>query len=501
MSKKKLSLIALILMIFSSVYGFANMPRSFYLMGYAAIPWYFFTALLFFIPYAFMISEYGAAFRKEKGGILSWMDKSVGGRFAFIGTFMWYASYAVWMVSVSSSLWLVLSYAFYGQDQTASWSLFGLNSVQTLGVLGIFLVLFVTAVGSRGLGNISKVAAVGGVATAFLNVVLLAGGLIVYLKNGHLAQPIENITQSFTVSPMAEYQSTLGMLAFLTFAIFSFGGLEAIGSLADETENPEKNFPKGILIAAAVVALGYALGILACGAFTNWGELLSHDKVHMGNVAYVVLNNLGYQLGLSFGADQATAVILGNWMARYVGASMFIALVSAFFILSYSPLRTLIQGSPKGIWPEKLCRINKNDMPANAMWAQALLVVVIIGFVSFGGQNASQFFRVLILMTNVAMSIPYMFLAIAFIFFKKKQLAGEFGQSFMVFKTQRSATIFAIVVTVIVGFANFFAIIEPTVQDSNGGLFQSIAMICGPVFFAIVGYMVYSRHQKRQGKH
>ena len=498
MPQKKLTLIALILMIFSSVYGFANMPRSFYLMGYAAIPWYFFIALFFFIPYAFMISEYGAAFRKEKGGILAWMDKSVGGGFAFIGTFMWYASYAVWMVSVSSSLWLILSYAFYGQDQTATWSLFGLSSVQTLGVLGIILVIIVTAIGSRGLGNISKVATVGGIATAFLNVVLILGGLVVYLKNGHLAQPIENVVQSFTVSPMHEYQSTLGMLAFLTFALFSFGGLEAIGTLADEIKDPERNFPKGILIAAVVVALGYALGILACGAFTNWGEVLHSDKVHMGNVAYIVLNNLGYQLGISFGADQSTAIVLGNWMARYVGASMFISLVSAFFILSYSPLRTLIEGSPKGIWPEKLCRMNKNDMPANAMWAQAVLVIILIAFVSFGGQNASQFFRVLTLMTNVAMSIPYVFLSVAFIFFKKKQLAGEFGKSFMVFKTQRTATIFAVIVTLIIGFANFFAIIEPVVQRDKGGVFQSVAMVCGPILFGIVGYIVYSRHQKRQ---
>ena len=47
---KKLTLVSLILMIFTSVFGFANMPRAFYLMGYAAIPWYILSAILFFIP-------------------------------------------------------------------------------------------------------------------------------------------------------------------------------------------------------------------------------------------------------------------------------------------------------------------------------------------------------------------------------------------------------------------------------------------------------------------
>ena len=99
---KKLTLVSLILMIFTSVFGFANMPRAFYLMGYAAIPWYVLSAILFFIPYAFMMSEYGSAFKKETGGIYSWMEKSVGPKYAFIGTFMWYASYIIWMVNVTT---------------------------------------------------------------------------------------------------------------------------------------------------------------------------------------------------------------------------------------------------------------------------------------------------------------------------------------------------------------------------------------------------------------
>lgn len=72
-STKKLNLTALILMIFTSVFGFANMPRSFYLMGYAAIPWYMLSAVVFFIPYAFMMAEYGAAFKKKaEECILGW---------------------------------------------------------------------------------------------------------------------------------------------------------------------------------------------------------------------------------------------------------------------------------------------------------------------------------------------------------------------------------------------------------------------------------------------
>ncbi len=55
-------------MIFTSVFGFANSPSAYYLMGYSAIPFYIFSALLFFIPFALMMAEMGAAYRKEEGG-------------------------------------------------------------------------------------------------------------------------------------------------------------------------------------------------------------------------------------------------------------------------------------------------------------------------------------------------------------------------------------------------------------------------------------------------
>ncbi len=79
-NEKKLTLMSLILMIFTSVFGFTNITRAYFLMGYSAIPWYILSALTFFIPYAFMIAEFGAAFRKETGGIYSWMNKSVNSK-------------------------------------------------------------------------------------------------------------------------------------------------------------------------------------------------------------------------------------------------------------------------------------------------------------------------------------------------------------------------------------------------------------------------------------
>lgn len=488
---KKLTLIPLVLMIFTSVFGFANMPRAFYLMGYSAIPWYLFGAITFVVPYAFMVSEYGAAFKDEKGGIYSWMSKSIGPRYAFIGTFMWFFAYVIWMVSTSSSIWIPFANAIFGSDTTSKWSLLGLTSTQTIGVMGIIWIIFVTIIGSRGLDKIKRITGIAGVAVTLLNVVLIGGAIIIFILNkGHLAQPITSM-KDFVVGPNPAYINPIAMMSFAVFAIFAFGGIEVVGGLVDEADNPTKTFPKAITLAAIIIAIAYAIGIFMCGVFTNWGRDLSGSSVNMANVAYVVMKNFGVQMGLSFGATAAASAQIGLWVARFVGLSMFIALTGAFFTITYSPVKQLIEGTPKEMWPKWLTKENKKGMPLNAMTVQCIIVVIIIFLTSFGGQNADAFFSKLVLMTNVAMTIPNMFIAGAFYAFKKKQ---EIEKPFEIFKTKTSALIGTISVVVVVGFGNIMTIIEPVIEKGDWG--STMWMIMGPIIFSLVALALYKRSEK-----
>ena len=493
-SAKKLTLVSLVLMIFTSVFGFANMPRAFFLMGYGAIPWYVVSAITFFIPYAFMMAEYGAAFKNEKGGIYTWMEKSVGPKYAFVGIFMWYASYVVWMVSVSSSIWIPFSNAIFGFDNTSTWSVLGLNSTRTLGLLGVCWISFVTFVGTKGLEKIKKITSVAGTAIAILNVFLLVGAITVLILNkGHLAQPIEGL-HSFVSSPNAAYQSPVAMFSFLVFAIFAYGGIEVVGGLVDETENAEVTFPRALIVSASIISVAYCLGIFLCGIFINWTSVLSSKNVHMGNVAYVVMKNLGVSLGLALGLGDATAVTIGAWVARFVGASMFLALTGAIFTLTFAPLKQLIEGTPKDLWPAKMTEI-KDDMPKNAMVIQCIIVVIMIILVSFGGEGASKFFSKLQLMTNVAMTLPILFIAGAFIAFKKND---KIEKPFIMFKTYNKALIATILVLITVGFANVFTIIEP--WYTSGDIGSTVWMVVGPILFSAVALIIYKKAEIKRKK-
>lgn len=485
---KKMSLIGLILMIFTSVFGFANSPSAFYLMGYSAMPFYLFSALFFFIPFALMMAEMGSAYRKEEGGIYSWMNRSVGPRFAFIGTFMWFSSYVVWMVSTAAKIWVPFSTFLFGADKTQSWAFAGLTSTQTVGVLAACWMVLVTLVAAKGINKIAKITAVGGIAVMCLNLVLLlVSGAILLLNGGHFAQPLD-----FTASPNPGYQSGLAMLSFVVFAIFAYGGIEAVGGLVDKTEKPEKNFAKGIIIAALVISIGYSLAIVLWGVSANWQQVLSNHSTNLGNITYVLMTSLGATLGQALHLSPQAAALTGVWFARITGLSMFLAYTGAFFTLSYSPLKAIIQGTPKALWPTMMTKVNANGMPANAMWLQCLLVSLFILLVSFGGDTALAFYNKLTLMANVSMTLPYLFLAIAFPFFKAK---AELDRPFVMFKSRISTLLATTIVVLVVAFANIFTVIQP-VMDS-GDWNSTLWMVGGPIFFSLLALGIYENYRQR----
>lgn len=488
---KKLTLTSLVLMIFTSVYGFANMPRAYYLMGYGAIPWYILGAIAFFLPYAFMMAEFGAAYKTARGGIFSWMESSVGPKYAFIGTFMWYASYLVWQVNVSSTIWIPLSNAIFGEDRTAEISFFGLNSTQCLGILGVVWIILVTLVSSQGISAIQKVTSVGGSAIMLLNVLLIGGGLLIWaLNGGKFAQPVTGTNVNVFASPNPAYQSLISIASFFTYAIFAYGGIEAVGGLVDQTEKAEITFPKGVAISAIIISIGYSVGLFSIGCFTNWDEVLSANNVNTANVTYIVMKHLGYNLGLVLGTSTETALIIGRTIARITGLAMFLALSGAFFTLIYAPLKQLIEGTPAHLLPDSITTLSK-DMPFKAMIVQGIIVCILILGVSFGGDNASAFFNKLVTMTNVAMTIPYMFLSIAFIFFKKK---ASIHKPFEIYKSHSLALTATIVVTFIIGIANVFSIIEPAI---NNKLSDTLFAGGGPLLFAIIAYLLYTNYEKK----
>lgn len=488
--KKMIGALDVALLVIVSVLAFNNIPRCFYQMGYAAIPVLIIAAILFFIPYAFMISEYGSALKDDVGGIYNWMERARGIKYAFVGIVMWYIGQLIWMIQTFISIWIHFSAILFGGDTTSKWSFFGLNANESVGLLGILAVILMSIVAAHGLKDVVRISNIGGISVLALNVVLLVCGFIALaVSHGHVAQPIT--ASAFLHSPNPSYQSAGGVIAFLAFAILAYGGTETVASVTDQTKDAGKNFPRGMIGAAVVITIAYCLGIFVVGLFTNWGKM--NSQINMGNAAIIVMKNLGYTLAVGFGAGKAAAITVSEWFARIVGLSLFLTYLGGLVETLYCALKAVVQGTPKGLWPEMIDRVDpKTGVLKTGVYFQCAIIVVFIALVSFGGKSVNGFFNMLLTMTTVASTLPYMFVSGAFPAFKKKT---DIKRPFVFFKTYRSAVIWSCIVTFTVGFANIFCIVEPAL---NGDLATTLWSVAGPVIFAVIALVMYRRYRRHR---
>ncbi|HEY0221406.1 glutamate/gamma-aminobutyrate family transporter YjeM [Lactovum miscens] len=503
-NKGKLSVVALSLMIFTSVYGFGNIPVAFYQMGYGAIPWYIIGALLFFIPFAFMATEMGSAFKEARGGIYSWMEEAVNPTFAFVGTFMWYASYVIWMVSVSSKILLPIVNLIFGSSDK-------MPNIFWISVVAVVWMALITFAVSRGVDTIKKFTSVAGTAVLALNAILIIGAVIVLIANGHPATPISLHSFVTSAAPSSVFHGgAVSYISFLVFAIFAYGGVEAVGGLVDQTDKPEKNFPRGLIISAIIIAIGYSVAILCVGFFVSynkdWLPQITDGTMNLGTVPYQLIQILGERVSEALGIHGSAANFIGGIFARYIGLSMLLAYMGAFFTLTYSPLKQIITGTPKKLWPGKIGHLSADGLPKFAMWIQFAIVtaIIVLKYITSTG-GASKFYEILTYMANVSMTLPYIFMVIGYWYFKRNK---KIEKPVVYFKSHIVVTFLTIMVLIVVLGANIMTIIQPLVDyfalpavaqkaALSDTLISFFSMVGGPVLFAIIGYfMMYSYKKK-----
>lgn len=171
------------------------------------------------------------------------------------------------------------------------------------------------------------------------------------------------------------------------------------------------------------------------------------------------------------------------------------SLIPALFHAQLFATESDYSGTPKALWPAPMTKLNAVGMPTTAMWLQCLLVSLFILLVSFGGDTASAFYNKLTLMANVSMTLPYLFLALAFPFFKART---GLERPFVVFKTRAATLLATSVVVLVVTFANVFTIIQPVIEagDWNSALW----MTGGPIFFSLLAMAIYQNYSRRMVK-
>lgn len=491
-NKKQLTLWTVMLMIFTSTFAFDNTSIAYYTMGYAGIIWYVLAALLFFIPSSLMFAEYGSSLRNEPGGVFAWLANSFNMKWAFIGSFVWLASWVILIVSTVSKIWIMLSTTISGADRTGTWRLFGLSSTATIGILSILFFCLVTVIATRGLTKVARLASIGGLAAVILTVFFCLASLVLLARNGfQLAEPV-NLPKSFIVSPRKGYQSVSQIISFLIFAVYAYAGIEALGGVSDKMKNAKRNFPLAMGLATILITIIYGSFIFLWGASANWSNVFKGTGVNLGNTTYVLMSNLGYRVAQVFGASTATAKMVSLGFSRFGSFTMLLSYLGSFFVIVYMPIKSFILGTPKRLWPKFLPKLNRYGMPGNAMWIQAGIVSLLIALTSFGGKTAVGFYNVLTLMDNLSSTLPYLFLVTAFPFFRANTTVDH---SLTIYKSRRSYMVTVVLVDAILLLGVGATLTSAITANNYSDLSLEFA---GPLLFGLIGYLLYKLYQRRQ---
>ena len=473
----KISRSSLVLMIFSSIFGFSNSLTAFYQMGYSSIIWYIVTAILFFLPSALIFAEYGASFKGIKGGIFSWLEGSTNEKVAFIGTFIWLSAWVIWLVSSTQFFLVSVSTAIFGHDTTQSWHFGPLTSTQLLGVLEVIFLAIVTFCAAKGIDKIKAINNIGGIFTLGIAIFTLgiaigftAVSLFVFILNhGQLAEPVT--AQNMVHSPNPAFQSPIAVISFIVYALFAYGGLETTSGVIDSVDKPEKNYPKALITAMILMTTLYVVNIFMCGVAVNWNKSLGGKGVDLANVEYVLINNLGIVTGHSLGLSHSASLAIGTVFSRLAGIADVLSGIAAAFLMVYSPIKSFIEGCDPRLLPKKMVKLNKHNMPEFSMWVQAIVVSVIILFISFGGN---------------------LFLIAAYPFFKAKK---DLDRPFVFIEGKKKVWATTIVVWLVVAVGIIFTCIEPLF---TGDWQTSFWTAIGPVAFGVVAWIYYAYNERKE---
>ena len=190
------------------------------------------------------------------------------------------------------------------------------------------------------------------------------------------------------------YITTISML------VFAVGGAEKISPYVNNTRNPGKEFPRGMIFLAVMVAVCAILGSLAMGMMFDSNNI--PDDL-MANGQYYAFQKLGeyYSMGNTLMVIYAIANTLGQ--------------IAALVFSIDAPLKVLLSDADSRYIPEKLCRTNASGTPVNGYLLTLVLVALLIMLPTLGIGDMNNLYKWLLNLNSVVMPLRYLWVFVAFI--------------------------------------------------------------------------------------
>ena len=270
---------------------------------------------------------------------------------------------------------------------TAIFGIFQRKAMPTLGIKGIiwFYSLAPLIVGLGALGSVVPTVCLIGMA-------ILA--VVVFKK-----APSASEYTIATLTPKLNMNS----LVAISGITFAYTGAEFTANFASEMKNPQKDYPRAIMIAAGTICVLYVIGSVCMTMLMPTSEIFAYT----GTLdALVIACNL---------------LEVPQFFVQIVAFGITLSIFGAVVLYIAQPTKMLFGYSEPGIFPEKITKKNEHDIPEKAILFQAILVSLLLAGVAVF-PAVETIYNVLITMTALTSLFPYVLLFAAYIKIKRKKV-------------------------------------------------------------------------------
>lgn len=385
---KKLRWYNVALMAFVSVWGFGNVVNNYANQGLTVITSWILIIALYFVPYALMVGQLGSTFKHGKGGVSSWIKETMGAKVAYLAAWTYWVVHVPYLAQKPQAILIALGWAVKGDGTFV-------KEMSTLLVQSLCLVLFLIFLwmASMGITSLKRIGTLAGMSIFVMSILYIILAVAApSLRGIEVATP--NITfKSFIPDFNFAYFTTISML------VFAVGGAEKISPYVNNTYNPAKEFPRGMLALAIMVAVCALLGSYAMGLMFNSNDIPVDLKM---NGQYYAFQLLGEYYGV------------GNWIMVIYALANVLAQISALAFSIDAPLRVLLSDSDEAYVPKRLLKINERGTPVNGYIMTAILVGLLIIVPALGIGNMNSLFNWLLDLNSIVMPLRYLWVFAAF---------------------------------------------------------------------------------------
>lgn len=437
-----------------------------------------FATVLFLIPASLVSAELGAAFADKGGGVYTWVKEAYNRKLGFVAIFLQWIQNVVWFPVVLGFAAAAVAYMI-GKPEIATNGKF-------VGIFAIIVYWLATLITLKGTKVISKVTSQGfligtvlpGAALVIMAVVWLLGGNQIGFQ--HIPESINEIvsvTAGHAHPRWFPYMTGLSDLAFLSGIVLLFAGVEVHAVHANELQNPQKQYPKAMLIASGLSFVLFTLGALSVAVIAPYKEI-----------------------GLTAGLMETFRYFFDHyhmsWMTNVMSLLITFGAIGGVMSWIAGPSRGLLWTARDGELPKSMTKVNKNGVQVNILLIQGVLVTILSSLYIFMDNVNVAFFLLSALTVGLYM-IMYMLMYASGI--KLRRTQPNLPRTYKVPGGNMGMWLIAGIGFLAVLFAFIVSFFPPS-QLPIGSPATYIGLVAGGTLFFLALPLVFSAVMERKNK-